>query len=71
MDANRVLIALSESDRTDFGRVAFAEQSDAQKVFSAIWELESQVCRPASGDFWPDPSMTPRASAPHPPATTH
>ena len=43
MDKNRLLIDLSESDRTDFGRVDFAKQSDAQKTFSAIWELESQV----------------------------
>ena len=43
MDRSRALIGLSESDRTDFGRVAFAEQSEPQKTFSAIWELESQV----------------------------
>ncbi len=43
MNKNGFLIDLSESDRTDFGRVDFANQSDAQKTFSAIWELESQV----------------------------
>ena len=43
MDKNGLLIDLSESDRTDFGRIDFAKQSDAQKTFSAIWELESQV----------------------------
>lgn len=43
MDKNAFLIALSESDRTDFGRVEFSDQSEEQQVFSAIWELESQV----------------------------
>jgi hypothetical protein len=40
---NSVLISLSESDRTDFGRVDFPAQSQDQKVFSAIWALESAV----------------------------
>lgn len=39
MDKNHFLINLSESKRTDFGRVDFAAQSEAQKVFSAIWSL--------------------------------
>lgn len=43
MDKNGFLIGLSESERTDSGRVDFAAQSEAQKIFSAIWELESQV----------------------------
>ena len=43
MDKNAFLIELSESDRTDLGRVDFGEQSEEQQVFSAIWELESQV----------------------------
>ena len=43
MDKNAFLIDLSESDRTDFGRVDFSDQSEDQQVFSAIWELESQV----------------------------
>jgi hypothetical protein len=43
MDKNSVLIGLSESERTDFGRIDFAAQSEPQKVFSAIWALESQV----------------------------
>ncbi len=43
MDKNGFLIDLSESDQTDFGRVDFADQSESQKTFSAIWELESQV----------------------------
>lgn len=43
MDKNLFLIDLSESERTDFGKVDFAAQSVAQKTFSAIWELESQV----------------------------
>jgi len=43
MDKNGFLIDLSENDQTDFGRVDFAKQSDLQKTFSAICELESQV----------------------------
>ena len=43
MDRNAFLIALSEGERTEFGRIAFARQESSQKVFSAIWELESQV----------------------------
>ena len=43
MNMNRILIELSESDRTDFGKVEFSTQSEEQKVFSAIWSLESQV----------------------------
>ena len=43
MDKNSVLIDLSESDRTDFGKKAFAAQSLPQKVFSALWAVESEV----------------------------
>jgi Domain of unknown function (DUF4375) len=44
MDKNRILIALSESDRTSFGKQEdFVTQSDPQKVFSAIWAVESEV----------------------------
>jgi hypothetical protein len=42
-DKNRFLIALSESPRTDFGKVDFADQNEAQRVFTAIWHLESEV----------------------------
>ena len=43
MDKNQYLIELSESPRSDLGRVDLEDQSEPQKVFSAIWELESQV----------------------------
>ncbi len=43
VDKNSYLIDLSQSNRTDFGRVDFPEQIDSQKVFSAVWALESQV----------------------------
>lgn len=43
IDKNHFLIELSESEHTDFGKVDFDNQSTAQKVFSAIWDLESQV----------------------------
>lgn len=43
MNKNRVLIELSESPRTKFGKEDFAAQSLPQKVFSTIWSLESEV----------------------------
>jgi hypothetical protein len=43
MDKNGILISLSESRRTDFGKEDFVAQSIPQKVFSSIWALESQV----------------------------
>lgn len=43
MDKNGILIALSESDKTAFGKQDFVTQSEPQKVFSAIWALESEV----------------------------
>ncbi len=43
MNKNTFLIELSESTKTDFGRVAFSKQSPVQRVFSAIWALESEV----------------------------
>lgn len=42
-EKNRFLIELSESSRTDFGRVDFEHQAKDQQVFSAIWTLESEV----------------------------
>src|SRR5271155_2857768 len=43
MNKNGILISLSESDRTSFGKEAFSRQSTPQKVFSAIWAVESEV----------------------------
>ncbi|WP_296892026.1 DMP19 family protein [Thiobacillus sp.] len=43
MDKNAYLIELSEGGQTSFGRIDLREQSEEQQVFSAIWELESQV----------------------------
>jgi hypothetical protein len=43
VDKNAYLINLSESDRTAFGRIDFRDQVEEQQIFSAIWELESQV----------------------------
>lgn len=43
MNKNGYLIHLSESDNTQFGKVAFADQSLPQKVFSAIWAAESEI----------------------------
>lgn len=43
MDKNSYLISLSESEKVEFGKVEFQNQSAEQRVFSAIWALESQV----------------------------
>jgi hypothetical protein len=43
MDKNAILIELSESDLTKFGKQDFARQSLPQKVFSAVWAVESEI----------------------------
>jgi hypothetical protein len=43
MDKNQILIELSESKHTKFGKEDFDTQSVPQKVFSSIWSLESEV----------------------------
>jgi hypothetical protein len=43
MNKNEILIHLSESEMAKIGKEEFAQQSLSQKVFSAIWELESEV----------------------------
>lgn len=43
MNKSDVLISLSESKKSSFGKKDFAAQSRPQKVFSAIWALESEV----------------------------
>jgi len=40
---NHILIRLSESPQTKFGKEDFTSQSVPQKVFSALWEVESEV----------------------------
>jgi len=43
MDMNGLLVALSDSDKTQYNREEFSSQSAPQKVFTAIWELEAEV----------------------------
>jgi len=43
MNKNGILIDLSESDKTKFGKEDFSTQSIPQKVFSSIWAIESEV----------------------------
>jgi hypothetical protein len=43
MNKNGILISLSESENTRFGKEDFALQSVPQKVFSALWAVESEV----------------------------
>jgi hypothetical protein len=44
MDKNEILIRLSESKATKIGKEDFAQQSLPQKVFTAIWEAQGEVC---------------------------
>jgi len=39
MTKNHILIRLSESEQTKFGKEDFARQSVPQKIFSAIWAV--------------------------------
>jgi len=43
MDKNGILIVLSGSDKTEFGKHNFSTRSIPQKVFSSIWAVESEV----------------------------
>jgi hypothetical protein len=43
MNKNGILIDLSESEKTRFGKEDFAKQTIPQKVFSAVWTVESGV----------------------------
>jgi hypothetical protein len=43
VDKNGILINLSESGRTKFGKEDFATQSVPQKVFSSVWSVEAEV----------------------------
>lgn len=40
---NHILILLSESEKTSFGKQDFSRQSLPQKVLSSIWAVESEV----------------------------
>lgn len=40
---NNILISLSESDKTQFGKQEFATQSTCQQVFSSVWAVEAEV----------------------------
>ena len=48
-DKNKILIDLSESPRTQFGKISFEDQTEVQQVFSCVWGLESEV---NNGGFW-------------------
>lgn len=43
VDKNRALIALSESESTEFGRKDVAAQSPEQRVFSLVWAIDGAV----------------------------
>jgi Domain of unknown function (DUF4375) len=43
MDKNAILIDLSESEKTKLGREDFWTQTIPQRIFSAVWSVESEV----------------------------
>jgi hypothetical protein len=43
VEKNRILIRLSESPRTQHGKVEYEKQSENQRIFSAIWGLEAEI----------------------------
>ncbi len=43
VDKNQFLVKLSASPRTQFGKVSFADQTEVQKVFSAVYGMEGEV----------------------------
>jgi hypothetical protein len=43
LNKNSFLIKLSDSPQTSFGKLEFEQQTPAQKVFSSIWAVESEV----------------------------
>jgi len=43
VNKNQILVSLSMSDQTQFGKEDFDAQSLPQKVFSSIWAVESEV----------------------------
>ena len=43
MNKNEILIGLSESENTKFGKEEFENQSVPQRVFSSVWAVESEV----------------------------
>lgn len=49
---NHILINLSSSDKTSFGKEEFVRQSLPQKVFSAIWAVESAVNNGGSPQYF-------------------
>ena len=52
MNKNSFLISLSESEKTKVGKEDFARQSLPQKVFSAIWAVESEVNNGSSSQYF-------------------
>jgi hypothetical protein len=43
VEKTRILIQLSQSPRSQYGKVPYEKQSRPQQVFSALWGLESEV----------------------------
>ena len=57
INKNNFLIELSESKRTSFGKIDFEKQSPAQKVFSSVWSVESEVNNGEFEQYFSNPSV--------------
>jgi Domain of unknown function (DUF4375) len=56
INKNNFLIELSESPQTSFGKLKFEQQTPAQKVFSCIWAVESEVNNGGFAQYFSNPS---------------
>jgi hypothetical protein len=56
IDKVEFLIELSESTKTQFGKVDFSEQQFHQKVFSAIWYLDGELNNGGFEQYFSNPS---------------
>ncbi len=56
IDKVEFLIELSESTKTQFGKVDFSEQRFHQKVFAAIWYLDGELHNGGFAQYFSNPS---------------
>jgi hypothetical protein len=56
MNKNEILIRLSESENTKFGKEEFENQSLPQRVFSSVWAVESEVNNGGFSQYFLNPS---------------
>jgi Domain of unknown function (DUF4375) len=62
VNKNSILIDLSESDKTKFGKQGVATQSTPQQVFSSTWAIETEVNNGGFAQYFPSNSCETAAS---------